>query len=913
MKERYGLVLESLGKPGGNAPFIMPKRVAVTPADKQIDDMTGSGPFVFKRDEWRPGERVVYIRNPRYRPRAEAASGMAGGKVAKVDRVEWVIIRDAQTAINALAAGEVDMIDSPAYEQYPSLEGNTDIQMVATTAVGSQFSLHFNHRQPPFDNPKVRQAAMAGLNQPAFLRTQVGIPDRYRTCFSVYPCNTKYFSTNGMDFIAQPNVTHARHLLAASGYNGTPVVVMQPTDNAVVAKLPVVAAQLLREVGFRVEVQSMDWQTLLSRRAKKDGWNIFLTGSTAGSVFDPVSNQMLSGACDKAFVGWSCDSDLEKLRDEFAREGDNSKRQALAARVQVRAMEVGTHVPLGEYVRATAARKTVRGLVTGYCRVLESREAMMRMKRPSASSRLHIVHMCSLAVLGLAGTMVLLACAPVKERMGEKVLRVVPQSDLEILDPIWTTALVTQNHGYMIYDTLFGMDTNGQISPQMVDTYDVSPNKKIWTFTLRDDLKFHDGLPVASDDVIASLRRWGQRDITGRKLMSFVEKLEAVNAKTFRMTLTEPYTLVLESLGKPGSNAPFIMPRRIAMTSASTQIDDTTGSGPFVFKKDEWKPGEKVVYVRNAKYRPRAELASGTAGGKLVKVDRVEWVIIKDPQTQANALTAGEIDLIDGLAYELYSSLQRNPDIWMVETNVLGYRFYLRFNHLQPPFDNPKVRQAAMAALNQPAFLQTQVGIPDMYHTCFSIYSCNSPYATTLGMDFIAKPDADRARQLMRDSGYDGTPVALLHQTDAATEAKLAPVAKQLLTQAGLNVDMQSMDRETLGTRRARKDGWSVFLGSGPSNNIMNPFSTNMFSGEGFPNAWYGWPSDQQLEKLRDAFALAGDERERKALAERIQVRAMQIGALVPLGEYVIKVAARKNVTGFVDSFFTVLWSVEKQ
>ena len=146
---------------------------------------------------------------------------------------------------------------------------------------------------------------------------------------------------------------------------------------------------------------------------------------------------------------------------------------------------------------------------------------------------------------------------------------------------------------------------------------------------------------MTAEDVIASLARWGKRDSMGEKLMSVVESMEAVNARTFRLKLKEPYGLVLESLGKPSSNVPFIMPKRVADTPADKQIDDSTGSGPFIFKKDEWKPGEKIVYVKNAKYKPRAEPASGTTGGKLPKVDRVEWVIIKDPQTQANALIAG--------------------------------------------------------------------------------------------------------------------------------------------------------------------------------------------------------------------------------------------------------------------------------
>jgi peptide/nickel transport system substrate-binding protein len=215
----------------------------------------------------------------------------------------------------------------------------------------------------------VRQAAIAALNQPAFLKTQVVISARYRTCFSVYPCGTPYFTTKGMDYIAKPDIKRARQLLTDSGYDGTPVVILQPTDNVVIAKLPLVAAQLLREAGFKVDLQPMDFGTVQARTARKDGWNIFLSGGAAVDRMNPISNYRLSGACEKASSGWPCDQELEKLRDEFARSFDDKTRKALAEQVQVRAMEIGAYVPLGEYVRAVAARRNVTGFVNGYMTV----------------------------------------------------------------------------------------------------------------------------------------------------------------------------------------------------------------------------------------------------------------------------------------------------------------------------------------------------------------------------------------------------------------------------------------------------------------------------------------------------------------------------------------------------------------
>jgi len=242
--------------------------------------------------------------------------------------------------------------------------------MVVINPLGGQYVLRFNHLVPPFNNSMVRQAAMAALNQPAFLKTQVGVPGKYHTCFSIYPCNSTYFSTKGMDFIANPDGKRAHQLLIESGYDGTPVVVMQPTDQPTIAKLPGVASQLLSAAGFKVDMQSMDWQTELARRNKKEGWSLLITATGAVTVMNPISNYFLSGSCDKAWPGWPCDPEIEKLRDEFARALDDKSRKVLAEQVQVRAMGIGAYVPLGEYVRAIAARKSVKGLLPGYSMVL---------------------------------------------------------------------------------------------------------------------------------------------------------------------------------------------------------------------------------------------------------------------------------------------------------------------------------------------------------------------------------------------------------------------------------------------------------------------------------------------------------------------------------------------------------------
>jgi len=499
----------------------------------------------------------------------------------------------------------------------------------------------------------------------------------------------------------------------------------------------------------------------------------------------------------------------------------------------------------------------------------------------------------------------------------DKVLRVVPHSNLNILDPIWTTQYMARNHGYMVYDTLFGTDEKSRIQPQMVESWSVSPDNRLWTFTLRPGLEFHDGKPVTGEDVIASLSRWGKRDAMGQKLMTFVERMDAPSPNTFRIFLREACGFVLEALGKPSSNVPFIMPKRVADTPADKQIEDATGSGPYIFKKDEFKPGDRAVYVKNTKYVPRKEAPSGTAGGKHVYVERVEWnLALRDAQAQVNALAKGEVDVLERPAFESYEQLKTIKDVSLVTKDPLGFQYMCRFNHLHPPFNNPKIRQAALAALPQEPFLRAQVGIKEFYHSCPSMFTCNTPYGSAKGSDIQAKSNMKKAQELVKASGYDGTPVVIMKPTDLAAIQKLPDVAAQLLRQAGFKVDLQAMDWNTVVSRRAKKEppsqgGWNIFCTAWVAPDIWNPL-TNAAIGADGEKSWFGWPKDEKIEKLRDQFARETSEAKKKVVAEQIQARAFEIGTHAPLGEYVNPLAARKNVTGWVIGPGDIYWNVKK-
>jgi peptide/nickel transport system substrate-binding protein len=492
-------------------------------------------------------------------------------------------------------------------------------------------------------------------------------------------------------------------------------------------------------------------------------------------------------------------------------------------------------------------------------------------------------------------------------------LRFIPIADLKVLDPIWTTAYVTRDHAYMIYDTLFATDASYQVRPQMVDRYAVSRDQRKWSFTLRDGLKFHDGQPVTAEDCVASLSRWGKKDSLGKLLMAATARLATVDKKTFVLELSEPFGPVLDALGKPSSNVPFIMPARLAATDPNEQVKEPIGSGPYKFVREEWQPGNQVVYVRNGDYAPRNETPSGAAGGKRVYVDRVIARYMPDAATASAALEAGEIDWWDIPPPDFVVRLEKNPKIEVFVKNPTGNQGWLRPNHLHPPFNNKKARQALVWMIDQEAYLQAIIGQPRYYKLCPAYFMCGGvPYETMAGAP--RKPDFERARQLLREGGYDGRPIVLLDPVDNPNLHGAALVTQDLLQRIGAKVDLQAQDWATVIARRGKKDppasgGWNLMPANWISADVMTPAVNTGLSGA-CDKAWFGWPCIPELEKLPTEWMRATDPARRKQIAEEIQKTALREVSYVPWGEWVQPTAYRKNVQGILKFTAPVFWNV---
>jgi peptide/nickel transport system substrate-binding protein len=516
---------------------------------------------------------------------------------------------------------------------------------------------------------------------------------------------------------------------------------------------------------------------------------------------------------------------------------------------------------------------------------------------------------------GAMAAAVTLGAPAVRAQQDTQTLRFVAEADLKVLDPIWNTAYITRNHGYLVYDTLFGTDENGQIKPQMVDRTAVSPDGMKYTFTLRDGLKWHDGQAVVSEDCVESLKRWGKRDRFGQLLMAHTGKIAPVDKKTFVLELAERFGPVLEALGKPSSNVPFMMPARIASTSADEQIKEVVGSGPFKFARDEWKPREEVVYLRNADYVPREEAPSGSTGGKKVYLDKVIWRYIPDPWESAEALAAGEVDWWEDPPLDFIPKIEQNPDLQTFVIDPLGEQGWLRPNFLHPPFNNKKARQALLHMMDQETYLAWAIGQPQYYRTCYSVFACGGPYATRIGAEPIVEHDLARARELVKESGYDGQPIVMLHVTDRPHMNAAAIVTHRRLESIGFKVIHKPMDWSTNLVARARKEppdkgGWNLLHTWWQAADVLNPAVHFGVSGAG-PRAWFGWPDIPQLEQLVTDWVHATDEAKRRQLADEVQRVALSEVTYVPWGEWFQPTAFRKDVRGVVKFQAPVFWNVK--
>jgi len=498
-------------------------------------------------------------------------------------------------------------------------------------------------------------------------------------------------------------------------------------------------------------------------------------------------------------------------------------------------------------------------------------------------------------------------------------LRFTPQQDLVTLDPVTTTGYISRNHGYMVFDTLYGMDGAFQATPQMVDGHRVEDDGKRWDLTLRDGLWWHDGEKVLARDCVASIRRWARRDPFGETLMAATDELSAPDDRTIRFRLKRPFPLLPIALGKASVPVCAMMPERLAMTDPFRQVPELIGSGPFRFKADERVPGSIDVYTKFERYVPRRDgTLSWTSGPKVVHFERVEWLSMPDPATATSALIAGERDWQEYAYHDQLSLMRRARDVQLRVLDPTGFVCMARMNHLQPPFNNRAIRQALWSAIDQTSCMQAVVGPSEssLYHVPLGFFAPGTPMASEAGLEPLTGPrDVGRARDALRAAGYRGEPVVLMVPSNTAVLAQIGAVFEDMLKRLGMPVEVYAVEFNAMLQRRNRKGpvsegGWSLFVTNWSGSDWLNPAGHIALRGNG-EAGYAGWATMPRIEELRDVWFRAPDEAAQKAICRDIQLEAMREVPYYPLGQYLQPTAYRSSITGVLDGFAT-FWNVRR-
>jgi peptide/nickel transport system substrate-binding protein len=510
-----------------------------------------------------------------------------------------------------------------------------------------------------------------------------------------------------------------------------------------------------------------------------------------------------------------------------------------------------------------------------------------------------------------------LALPSISRAASSRVLKFIPQSDLTVIDPIWSTAYNSRNHGYMVFDTLFGTDARYGVQPQMVDAVRIEDTGRRWDLTLRDGLLFHDGERVLARDCVASIRRWAARDGLGGILMRTTDELSAPDDRTIRFRLKKPFPSLAYALGKTSTPMCAMMPERLANFDPFKQLSELVGSGPYRFKADERVSGARTVYERFERYVPRSDGAPGwTAGPKIVSFDRVEWITIPDEGTAAGAMQADEMDWWEIPTDDLRPVLQQAGHIRVEIKDPTGVIGFLKMNCLQPPFDNPAIRRALLGAFDRQDFVTAIAGTdPAMWRTGVGVFCPGTDLANDAGMAVLTSPrDPSRVRAALKEAGYAGQTVAMMVATDTPYRKAMGDVGVDALHNVGMTVDYQSVDWGTAVARRENKGpidkgGWSGLFTTLSGLDIQNP-TGNAFRNSG-TTGWFGWADSPPIEALKSQWLDATDLAEQQRIARDIQLQWWVDVPHIPIGQWFQPTAWQNTLDG-VPVGFPVFWGVKR-
>ncbi len=519
---------------------------------------------------------------------------------------------------------------------------------------------------------------------------------------------------------------------------------------------------------------------------------------------------------------------------------------------------------------------------------------------------------------GLMGAAAASLAAPaIAQSERERVLRFIPQIDLVFLDPVFSMTNITRNHAGLVFDRLYSADNKLRAHPQMAEGHTIDNDGKRWTIKLRDGLKFHDNEPVLARDAVASLQRWGKRDVLGRELMAATDELSAPDDRTIVFRLKRRFPLLAEALAKPGANMSAIMPERIAKTDPFKAITEMVGSGPFKYVASERLQGVRNVYEKFHGYVPRpGGTPDGDSGPKIAHFERIVWTTMPDQGTALVAMQKGEQDWWEYAAQDLLPVVRRDRNLRAGVLEKLGNYAFVRFNQAQPPFDRPEMRRAILRAINQEDFVTAIAGgEPELQRAGVGFFPPGTPDDTPDGLETIRPRYSEaEARAALKAAGYNGEKIICINAGDYPNLKAASEVLSDLLKRIGINLDVVTLDWATMTQRVIKKGppeegGFHLHMLNVPGLSVASPLVNSRIRGvEANESGWYKGP---RYEALRAEWMLAEDPATRRRLAGEIQRELVQSVPLAPCGVTYQPAAWRADLEGVLEGV-PKFWNVRR-
>jgi peptide/nickel transport system substrate-binding protein len=470
-------------------------------------------------------------------------------------------------------------------------------------------------------------------------------------------------------------------------------------------------------------------------------------------------------------------------------------------------------------------------------------------------------------------------------------LRVGNLGEPPALDAHWTTASITETLTNHIYEGLYSLDASNRPIPMLAESHAVSRDGLTYTFKLRQGVKFHNGKEMTSEDVVASLARWGKQSIYGKALFAQVADWRAVDRYTVEMKLKEKSAIVLISLAVP-NNFGAIYPKEIAEKfPPEVKVTEYVGTGPF--KLAEWKPDQYIRMVRFDEYKARNEKPSGYGGGKAAWLDEIRWIPVPEVATRVAQVETGELEFADDLNLDAYDRLRQNPNVRTVISRPY-YWLVAVFNKKDGLMTNAKLRQAWQAAIDiEPIMKNVAGGHAEFYRMDSSLAPVEiAAWHTKLAGLPWNEHDREKARRLLKEAGYRGEPIRFMTTQEYKWMYDFALLTKQQLEDVGFNIDLQVVDWATLVKRRNNPKEYDAFTtGMGafydPTHHIYLTAS------------WPGWTNDEDILKLQAELARETDPRKRTALWEAQTRQFYEKVPVIRYGDLFGLRAMRTSVKGF--------------